>query len=152
MTKRVAHLSIGHVSDRTGLPVPTIRFYETQGLVKPQRGRGGQRRFAASDIRRLSFVMISQQLGFPLEEIRRQLDLLPDERTPTEKDWARISSHFRDSLQERIDIMTRMRDQLDNCIGCGCLSLSKCQLYNPDDRAHRFGKGPRYLLGDPRPT
>jgi MerR family redox-sensitive transcriptional activator SoxR len=143
-----ASLTIGQVSKRTGLSVSAIRYYETQGLVTPLRNAGGQRRFRSSDIRRLSFVLIAQQLGFPLEEISERLKSLPEGRTPTKRDWERMSKAFRKTLQERIDIMTRMRDRLDGCIGCGCLSLAKCALYNPGDRANRLGAGPRYLLGD----
>lgn len=148
MSKAVTRLTIGQVANRTGLSVSAIRFYETQGLVKPIRNAGGQRRFLRSDIRRLSFVLIAQQLGFPLDEICERLKGLPEGRTPTKRDWARISRAFRQALQERIDIITRMRDRLDGCIGCGCLSLAKCALYNPKDYAQRFGAGPRYLLGD----
>ena len=151
MRQPVARLTIGQVAKRTGLSVSAIRFYETQGLVTPLRNVGGQRRFLPSDIRRLSFVLIAQQLGFPLEEISARLKGLPEGRTPTKRDWARISRAFRQALQDRIDIMTRMRDRLDGCIGCGCLSLANCALYNADDRAGRFGAGPRYLLGDPPP-
>lgn len=148
MAKTIARLTIGQVSDRTGLSVSAIRFYETKGLVSPVRNSGGQRLFLRSDIRRLSFVLIAQQLGFPLEEIRERLKSLPEGRTPTKRDWARMSRAFRQVLQDRIDIMTRMRDRLDGCIGCGCLSLANCSLYNPNDRAARFGAGPRYLMGD----
>ena len=151
MRQLVARLTIGQVAKRTGLSVSAIRFYETQGLVTPLRNVGGQRRFLPSDIRRLSFVLIAQQLGFPLEEISARLKGLPEGRTPTKRDWARISRAFRQALQDRIDIMTRMRDRLDGCIGCGCLSLANCALYNADDRARRFGAGPRYLLGDAPP-
>jgi MerR family redox-sensitive transcriptional activator SoxR len=148
VAKGAARLTIGQVAQRTGLSVSAIRYYETQGLVVPLRNAGGQRRFRASDIRRLSFVLIAQQLGFPLEEISERLQRLPEGRTPTRRDWERMSKAFRKTLQERIDIMTRMRDRLDGCIGCGCLSLANCALYNPADRAGRFGAGPRYLLGD----
>jgi MerR family redox-sensitive transcriptional activator SoxR len=146
--KGSANLTIGQVAERTGLSVSAIRFYESRGLVSPLRNAGGQRRFRSTDIRRLSFVLIAQQLGFPLEEIKDRLKALPEERTPTKRDWERMSKAFRQTLQERIDIMTRMRDRLDGCIGCGCLSLANCALYNPEDRAHQFGAGPRYLLGD----
>jgi len=146
--KAAARLTIGQVAKRTGLSVSAIRFYETRGLVAPLRNAGGQRRFRGSDIRRLSFVLIAQQLGFPLEEISERLRSLPQGCAPTKRDWERMSKAFRKALQERIDIMSRMRDKLDGCIGCGCLSLATCALYNPDDRAHRFGAGPRYLLGD----
>ena len=148
MIKRAPQLSIGQVAERTGLSVSAIRFYEERGLVAPFRNAGGQRRFRRSDIRRLSFVLIAQQLGFSLEEIVERLKGLPEGRTPTKRDWARISTSFRQVLQERIDIMKRMQERLDGCIGCGCLSLANCALYNPEDRANRLGAGPRYLLGD----
>ena len=141
-------LSIGQLAERTGLAVSAIRYYEAQGLVFSMRNKGGQRRFLRSDIRRLSFVLIAQQFGFTIEQIRNQLQTLPEERTPTKKDWARISRGFRRQLDAKIETLSRMRDQLDGCIGCGCLSLRKCKLYNPDDRARRHGAGPRYLLGD----
>jgi MerR family redox-sensitive transcriptional activator SoxR len=148
MAKHSVRLSIGRVAERTGLSVSAIRFYETKGLVAPVRDASGQRRFLPSDIRRLSFVLIAQQLGFSLGEIELALEGLPDGRAPNKRDWTRISKAFRQVLDERISIMRRMRERLDGCIGCGCLSLSKCTLYNPDDRANRLGAGPRYLLGD----
>lgn len=139
-------LSIGDLAIRTGLSVSAIRFYETRGLVTPDRNSGGQRRYEGSDIRRLSFVMIAQQMGFTIEQIGALLKDLPNGRTPTQKDWTRISKKFRVSLDERIAMMERMRDNLDGCIGCGCLSLKRCALYNPDDRAWSRGPGPRYIL------
>ena len=141
-------LSIGDLAARTGLSVSAIRFYETKGLVSAMRNSGGQRRFLRADVRRLSFVLIAQQLGFSIEEIRRQLGRLPAGRTPTKQDWTGISRAFRQELDARIDTLTRLRDNLDGCIGCGCLSLRKCALYNPQDRARRRGTGPRYLMGD----
>ncbi|MGZ2256736.1 redox-sensitive transcriptional activator SoxR [Roseobacter sp. A03A-229] len=141
-------LSIGALASRTGLAVSAIRYYEAQGLIKPWRNPGGQRRFERSDLRRLSFVMIAQQFGFTLPEIRAELDRLPGGRTPTKADWARISAGFRDRLDEKIETLTRLRDNLDGCIGCGCLSLPNCALYNPTDRAAEKGAGPRYLMGD----
>ncbi len=141
-------LTIGEVAARTGLAVSAIRFYESRGLVAPSRNAGGQRRFASSDIRRLSFVMIAQQLGFSIEQIGRHLRSLPHGRTPTRQDWSRLSRAFRVQLDDRIDRLTLLRERLDGCIGCGCLSLDTCALYNPDDRAGRRGSGPRYLLGD----
>ncbi|MCA0870951.1 redox-sensitive transcriptional activator SoxR [Seohaeicola saemankumensis] len=141
-------LSIGALSERTGLAVSAIRYYESQGLIAPWRNAGGQRRFHRADIRRLSFVMIAQQMGFSLPAIRDLLAQLPGQRTPTARDWARISAVFRDHLDQRIETLQRLRDNLDGCIGCGCLSLSKCRLYNPDDRAAAKGTGPRYLMGD----
>lgn len=148
MAKGSVWLTIGQVAKRTGLSLSAIRFYEERGLVSPLRNAGGQRRFRPSDIRRLSFVLIAQRLGFSLEEIKERLKGLPEGRTPTKRDWTRISRSFHQSLQERIDIMIRLRDRLDGCIGCGCLSLANCALYNPADRAHRLGAGPRYLMGD----
>ncbi len=141
-------LSIGQIAERTGLSVSAIRFYESRGLVTPDRNPGGQRRFRRADIRRLSFVLIAQQLGFSLSEIRERLSALPAGRAPSKRDWARISRSFRDVLQQRIDLMVNMRDRLDGCIGCGCLSLDNCALYNPQDGARHFGAGPRYILGD----
>ncbi len=149
MTAASKRIGIGQVAERTGLSVSAIRFYETQGLVSPVRNNGGQRRYLRSDIRRLSFVLIAQQLGFSIDEIRQRLEKLPAQRTPTQKDWARISKGFREELDQRIQLMTRMRDRLDGCIGCGCLSLENCQLYNPEDRARRQGAGPRYILSEP---
>ncbi len=143
-----ALLSIGQISKRTGVSISAIRYYETEGLVKPSRNAGGQRRFRRSDIRRLSFVLIAQQLGFSIGQIRQQIRTLPDERTPTQRDWAKISRRFRRELDERIAGLTIMRDRLDGCIGCGCLSLRNCALYNAQDRASAKGPGPRYLMGD----
>ncbi len=143
-----APLSIGDLAERTGLAVSAIRFYETKGLVTPARNAGGQRRYLRSDIRRLSFVLIAQQLGFAIEDIRAALATLPAGRTPTQKDWERISRNFRGKLDERIARMTRLRDYLDGCIGCGCLSLKKCALVNPADGLKRYGTGPRSVLGD----
>ena len=141
-------ISIGQLADRTGLSVSAIRFYETNRLVNAERNSGGQRRFRRSDIRRLSFVMAAQQLGFSISQIGEHLQGLPDQRTPTKADWERISKGFRTELDARITNLERLRDLLDGCIGCGCLSLKKCQLYNPGDRAARHGSGPRYLMGD----
>ncbi|MEO0998111.1 MAG: redox-sensitive transcriptional activator SoxR [Pseudomonadota bacterium] len=143
-----AKLAIGELARRTGLTVSAIRFYEAKGLVAPLRDSGGRRRFRRSDVRRLSFVMIAQQLGFSILEISSQLETLPHGRAPTRRDWGRISRRFGKVLDARIETMTRLRERLDGCIGCGCLSLSTCALYNPNDRAARFGAGPRYVLGD----
>ncbi|MBA3510994.1 redox-sensitive transcriptional activator SoxR [Sphingomonas sp.] len=142
-------LPIGQLAARTGLSVSAIRFYEAKGLVSALRNKGGQRRFLRADIRRLSFIRIAQQLGFTIGEIQKQLSTLPQGRTPTRKDWSRISRGFRRTLDARINGLTRMRDRLDGCIGCGCLSLRNCALYNPDDRLRSRGPGPRLLLGDP---
>lgn len=139
-------LTIGDVARRTGLSVSAIRFYEEKGLVEPIRTSGNQRRFLRSDIRRLSFILIAQQLGLPLAEIEEQLKKLPHGRTPNARDWQRISASIRGELDRRIAELERTRDRLDGCIGCGCLSLKKCALYNPDDRLAGEGPGPRQVL------
>lgn len=141
-------LSIGDLSRRTGLSVSAIRFYEARGLVQAIRTPGNQRRFMRTDIRRLSFALIAQQLGLKLSEIETELATLPPGRPPTRRDWQAISRRIRATLQARIDMLGKTRDLLDGCIGCGCLSLDKCALYNRDDRAARGGPGPRFLLGD----
>ncbi len=139
-------LTIGQVAERTGLATSAIRYYEDMCLVFPFRNDAGQRRFASADIRRLSFVMISQSLGFSIAEIRRAMDRLPTDRAPTKADWTKISRQFGAELDERIAKMQRLREKLDGCIGCGCLSLKTCSLYNKDDTAARSGPGPRHLL------
>lgn len=141
-------LTIGYVAERTGLPPSAIRYYETEGLVHPDRNAGGHRRYTRADLRRLSFVMISQGLGFSIAEIRTALEGLPSDRAPTKADWARISRQFGAELDARIAQMQVLRARLDGCIGCGCLSLKSCALYNPRDKAARRGAGPRYLMGD----
>ncbi|MEM8988080.1 MAG: redox-sensitive transcriptional activator SoxR [Pseudomonadota bacterium] len=143
-----AMLPIGRLAERTGLSVSAIRFYEKQGLISAMRNSGGQRRFLKSDIRRLSFIMIAQQLGFSLEDIRQHLATLPNARTPTAKDWEKISRTFKEALDYKLAMLSKLRDNLSGCIGCGCLSLKKCKLYNPEDQAQRHGAGPRYLMGD----
>ncbi len=133
---------------RTGLAVSAIRYYESQSLIAPNRNAGGQRRYPKSDIRRLSFVIIAQKLGFTLTQIREVLTRLPEARTPTEADWERIAKAFRADLDAKIDTLTRLRDDFGGCIGCGCLSMKRCALFNPADQAAAKGPGPRYLLGD----
>ncbi|AMN54190.1 transcriptional regulator [Labrenzia sp. CP4] len=141
-------LSIGDLSERTGLSVSAIRFYEEKGLVHPSRNAGGQRRFLRADIRRLSFVLVAQEFGFSIAEIAAQLQRLPEGRAPTKADWTRISRDFRSHLDRKIERMTALRNKLDGCIGCGCLSMKTCQLYNAGDAAASKGRGPRFLLGD----
>jgi len=141
-------LSIGELSRRTGLSVSAIRFYEARGLVTAVRTSGNQRRFLRADIRRLSFAQIAQQLGLTLGEISAELATLPQGRAPTRQDWQGISRRIRGALERRIHTLERTRDLLDGCIGCGCLSLDKCRLFNPGDRAATAGAGPRFLLGD----
>ena len=140
-------MTIGDLAARTGMSVSAIRFYEAKGLVQPFRTSGGQRRFLRSDIRRLSFALIAQQLGLTLPRIAEELGGLPQGRTPTQSDWKRISKGIHRILEARIAELKRTRDVLDNCIGCGCLSLKRCALYNPEDKAGKAGAGPRFVLG-----
>ena len=141
-------LAIGDLAARTGLSVPAIRHYETLGLIAPLRNAGGHRRYDRADIRRLSFVMIAQNLGFPLARIAAALRALPQGRAPNRADWTAISTEFGRDIDARIVALTQLRDKLDGCIGCGCLSLDTCALWNPADRAAAHGTGPRYLMGD----
>lgn len=139
-------ISIGEMSNRTGLSVSAIRFYEDKGLVEPIRTSGNQRRFLRSDIRRLSFILIAQQLGLALGEIESEMKKLPSNRTPNARDWQKISRSIRGGIAEKIALLERTRDRLDGCIGCGCLSLTHCQLYNQDDVLGDEGPGPRKVL------
>lgn len=141
-------LTIGDIADRSGLAVSAVRFYETHGIVRPLRNAGGHRRYGGADLRRLSFALIAQRLGFPLADIARHLAALPDDRAPDRADWERIARGFRAEITDRIAALQQLSVKLDGCIGCGCLSLDKCTLYNRDDRAARKGRGPRYLMGD----
>jgi MerR family transcriptional regulator, redox-sensitive transcriptional activator SoxR len=140
-------LPIGVLAQRTGLAVSAIRFYEEKGLITALRTSGNQRRFLRSDIRRLSFILIAQKLGLGLVEIEVELAKLPQGRTPSQSDWQRISRSMRVQLDAKIQLLTRTRAKLEECIGCGCLSLQRCHLYNRDDRAGTAGTGPRYVLG-----
>ncbi|WGI21438.1 redox-sensitive transcriptional activator SoxR [Amylibacter sp. IMCC11727] len=141
-------ISIGYLSERTGVAVSALRYYETQNLLHPERNAGGQRRFLRADIRRVSFILIAQQFGFTIDQIKTELDRLPAGRTPTKRDWSKIGTHFGKILDEKIETLQNMRNSLNSCIGCGCLSLKSCALYNPADKAATRGTGPRYLMGD----
>lgn len=141
-------LTIGHLAERTGLAVSAIRFYEDKGLISPLRNASGHRRYDRSDIRRLSFIKIAQELGFPLKDIADRLGTLPPNQPLTKAHWTKLSRAFRRDLDTRIARLESLRDTLDGCIGCGCLSLQACKLYNPDDYARKNGPGPRYLMGD----
>ena len=141
-------LSIGDVASRSGIAPSALRFYETQGLVRATRTDGGQRRYQRDVLRRLAFIRVAQRVGLTLDEVGAALETLPDGRTPTAKDWGRLSRAWRPRLDEQIAVLESLRDQLSSCIGCGCLSLRACALYNPDDGASALGTGPRYLLGD----
>lgn len=138
-------LTIGELARRTGLSMPAIRYYEERGLVEPLRTAGNQRRFLRGDIRRLSFVLIAQGLGLSLGEIERELARLPQGRNPNATDWKRISGRVRAAIDAKIATLEKTRADLDGYIGCGCLSLKKCALYNPQDRWGEGGSGPRVL-------
>lgn len=141
-------LTIGDVASRTGLAVSAIRYYESEGLVDATRTAGNQRRFPRDTLRRIGFVRAAQRVGLSLDEIRDALSGLPTSRTPTRSDWSRLSTRWRPRLDDQIARLEKLRDDLDSCIGCGCLSLDTCALYNPDDAASTLGPGARYLLGD----
>ena len=138
-------LPIGDLARRTGLSVSAIRFYEEKGLVEPLRTSGNQRRFLRSDIRRLSFILIAQKLGLSLGEIEDALADLPQGRTPNAADWKKISAEVRQRIDAQIAALEKVREDLDGCIGCGCLSLKKCALYNAGDKWGEGGVGPRVL-------
>lgn len=140
-------IPIGVLAQRTGLAVSAIRYYEQRGLIESVRTAGNQRRFLRADIRRLSFILIAQNLGLGLAEIEQELAALPHGRTPNMRDWARISRSLRGAIDRRIEQLELTRERLDICIGCGCLSLARCKLYNAEDRAAAQGPGPRYVLG-----
>jgi MerR family redox-sensitive transcriptional activator SoxR len=138
-------LPIGDVAERAGLAASALRYYEEQGLIESVRSTGGQRRYPRSVLRRLAFVRAAQNVGLSLEEIREALATLPSSRTPTKADWARLSSSWQDRLDEQIAGLVALRDGLTSCIGCGCLSLGRCALQNPDDAVAQAGAGARYL-------
>ena len=141
-------LTIGVVAERAGIAASSLRYYERQGLVSAERTPSGQRRYRRDVLRRVAFIRSAQHLGLSLAEIGEALASLPGGRNPTKDDWARLADRWRPRLDEEIAQLVRLRDQLMACIGCGCLSLSACALYNPDDGAGRFGPGARYLIGD----
>jgi len=140
-------LTIGDLAARTGLAVSAIRFYETHDIVAPVRNAGGHRRYGRHDIRRLSFVMAAQRLGFGLSDIAKHLAHLPAHKAPSKADWTRIAGDFAVEIDARIAALETLRDTLDGCIGCGCLSLDACALYNPADILGQDGTGPRKLQG-----
>src|SRR3954471_3076915 len=141
-------MTIGEVAERTGVAVSALRFYDAEGFVTSVRTAGGQRRFSREVLRRIAFIRVAQTGGLTLEEIRDSLAPLPEGRTPTKADWTRLSRAWRPRLDAQIALLERLRDELASCIGCGCLSLQACALYNPDDLAASLGEGARYLLGD----
>ena len=146
-----AELTPGQLAERSGVAVSALHYYERQGLIHSRRTEGNQRRYRRETLRRVAFIRVSQRVGIPLAEIRRALDTLPEGRTPRRDDWERISALWRDDLDARIEQLTRLRDQLTTCIGCGCLSLTECRVVNPADRAAQLGSGPlRWIGGMPR--
>ncbi len=126
-------LPVGAISERSGFAASALRFYEAEGLIHAERSPGGRRLFERSTLRRLAFIRAASNVGLTLQEIREELGTLPDGRTPTRADWSRISRHWRARLDEQIAALERLRDGLDGCIGCGCLSLRRCTIYNPHD-------------------
>lgn len=143
--QRLVELTVGEVAARSGIAVSTIHFYETKGLITSRRNAGNQRRYSRDVLRRVAVIKVAQRLGVALSSIAQALETLPQGRTPTAEDWNGLSVRWRKDLDERIDKLTRLRDQLSDCIGCGCLSLERCKLRNPLDELSEQGSGPRLL-------
>ncbi len=141
-------LLIGEVARRSGVAASALRFYEDRGLIRSERTGSGQRRYPRAVLRRIAFIVFAQRIGLTLDEIGTELAKLPPHRAPTGHDWSRLSKTWTSRIDERISELERLRAGLTQCIGCGCLSLERCQLSNPGDRAARFGPGPRYWIGD----
>jgi MerR family redox-sensitive transcriptional activator SoxR len=142
------HLAVGEIAKRSGLPVSTIHFWDSKGLIRSERSEGNQRRFARSELRRIAVIKIGQRAGISLGEIREVLDTLPADRAVTARSWAALSNRWKRNLDDRIARLTALRDRLGQCIGCGCLSLNKCWLQNPYDELAEEGPGPRLLNFD----
>ncbi len=143
----MTELTIGDLSARSGVATSAIRYYESLGLVRSRRTAGNQRRYARAELRRLAFIRTAQRVGLSLEEVEHALAGLPSNRTPTKADWARLSRRWRPRLDDQIRQLERLRDALDSCIGCGCLSLKRCSLSNPGDEVAERGPGPVLLEG-----
>ncbi|HEX2023137.1 MAG TPA: redox-sensitive transcriptional activator SoxR [Acidimicrobiales bacterium] len=141
-------LTIGAVAERTGVATSALRYYERRGLISAARSSGGQRRFNREVLRRVAFIRAAQRVGLGLDEIAAAMTSLPEGRTPTRADWARLSTSWRPRLDEQIAVLERLRDRLTSCIGCGCLSMRACALQNPGDVAAASGTGPRYVLDE----
>jgi MerR family transcriptional regulator, redox-sensitive transcriptional activator SoxR len=141
-------LSVGEVAERSGVPVSTLHFYASKGLIHSIRNAGNQRRFARPELRRIAVIKVAQRAGIPLGEIREALSALPADRAISAKDWSRLSKRWKSDLEERIARLTALRDQLGDCIGCGCLSLDSCPLRNPMDVLGNDGPGPRLIEQD----
>lgn len=138
-------LTVGEVAARSGVAVSTLHFYENKGLIRSSRNQGNQRRYPREVLRRIAIIKVAQRTGIPLAEIRKALSALPEGRAPTAADWSRLSAQWKADLDDRIDRLTRLRDQLTDCIGCGCLSTAACPLRNPWDELSEQGPGPRLL-------
>ena len=138
-------LTVGEVARRSGVAVSTLHFYEAEGLIRSWRTSGNQRRYAREVLRRVAIIRVAQRTGMELAAIRKALKTLPRERTPNAADWKKLSASWKSELNGRIDRLTRLRDQLEGCIGCGCLSMGACPLRNPWDRLSKEGPGPRLL-------
>jgi len=144
-------MPVGAVAERAGVSVSALHFYEKHGLITSTRTTGNQRRYARDTLRRIAFIRASQRVGIPLADIREALDSLPQQRTPTASDWARLAERWRERLDENIDQLTRLREDLGSCIGCGCLSLTACRLTNFNDHMAQEGSGARRMVpGSPR--
>jgi MerR family transcriptional regulator, redox-sensitive transcriptional activator SoxR len=141
-------LTIGEVSRRSGVAASALRFYEERGLIASERAGSGHRRYPRPALRRIAFIVFAQRVGLSLDEIGGELSRLPPDRAPTRRDWSRLSSRWSSRIDERIAELERLKAGLTECIGCGCLSLDRCRLANPEDRAARHGPGPRYWIGD----
>jgi len=140
-----AKLTVGKVAERCGIKVSALHFYEEKGLIRSWRNQGNQRRYKADVLRRVSVIKAAQKMGVSLQEIKDAFATLPNNRTPDTKDWDKLASHWRESLNDRIQYLEKLRDYLSGCIGCGCLSLKKCPIYNKDDELAKFGSGPVIL-------
>jgi len=141
-------LTIGEASRRSGVAASALRFYEDRGLITSERAGAGHRRYARPVLRRIAFIVFAQRIGLSLDEIGAELAKLPPDRAPTRRDWSRLSSRWTARIDQRIAELERLKVGLTECIGCGCLSLDRCKLSNPEDRAAGYGAGPRYWLGD----
>ncbi len=148
MSEEATLLTIGELATRSGVATSALRFYETKGLIESQRTAGNQRRYRRPMLRRVAVIRAAQAVGVRLEDIQKALDTLPGGRTPNRRDWGKLSKSWTAELDDRIESLQQLRDDLSDCIGCGCLSLTTCALFNPGDRAAAMGSGPRYLLGD----
>ena len=145
-------LTIGEVSRRSGVASSALRFYEERGLVASERAGSGHRRYPRAVLRRIAFIVFAQRVGLTLDEIGTELARLPPDRAPTRRDWSRLSGTWTSRIDDRIAELERLKAGLTDCIGCGCLSLERCRMANPDDRAASLGPGPRYWVGDRRPA